>query len=114
MVLAMVLGNKAGYEIADLGQVSGAGVTNPQATTGLNLAFQVNATGIGTSVTIRLEGSVDGNNYFNLDESESDTVLTSDGVYGYALNGCPIQYARLRVVAVDGGTPVVSAKIGSM
>jgi len=110
----MALGLKAGYEIADLGSLTEAGVSSSEVTTGLDLAFQVTVSDIGTSVTIRLEGSVDGVNYFNLDESETDTVLTVNGTYGYALSGCPIQYARLRLVSVDGGSPVVSAKVGSM
>jgi hypothetical protein len=110
----MTLGLQSGYEVADLGSLTGAGVTDSQVTTGLNLAFQVTVASVGTSVTIRLEGSVDDENYFNLDESETDTTLTANGTYGYALNGCPVQYVRLRLVSVDGGTPTVSAKVGSM
>jgi len=110
----MTLGLQSGYEVADLGGLTGAGVTDSRVTTGLNLAFQVTVASVGTSVTIRLEGSVDDENYFNLDESETDTTLTANGTYGYALNGCPVQYVRLRLVSIDGGTPTVSAKVGSM
>ena len=110
----MSLGLKAGYEIADLGSLTEAGVSSVAITTGLDLAFQVTVSDIGTSVSIRLEGSVDGVNYFNLDESETDTALTANGTYGYALSGCPVQYARLRLVSIDGGTPTLVAKIGSM
>jgi hypothetical protein len=114
MADAMTLGLKAGYEVADLGSISAPGVTSSELTTGLDLAFQVTVSSIGTSVTIRLEGSIDGDDYFNLDESETDTVLTANGTYGYALSGCPIQYARLRLVSIDGGSPSIAAKIGSM
>jgi hypothetical protein len=110
----MTLGIQFGYEVVNLGSLTGAGVTDSQVTTGLNLAFQVTVASVGTSVTIRLEGSVDDENYFNLDESETDTTLTANGSYGYALNGCPVQYVRLRLVSIDGGTPTVSAKVGSM
>lgn len=110
----MALGLQSGYEVADLGSLTGAGVTDSQLTTGLNLAFQVTVASVGTSVTIRLEGSVDDENYFNLDENETDTTLTANGTYGYALNGCPVKYVRLRLVSIDGGTPTVSAKVGSM
>lgn len=110
----MTLGLKAGYEVADLGSITAPGVTVAQVTTGLNIAFQVTVASIGTSVTIRLEGSVDDENYFNLDETETDTTLTANGTYGYALNGCPVKYVRLRLVSIDGGTPTVSAKVGSM
>jgi len=110
----MTLGLQSGYEVADLGSLTGAGVTDSQVTTGLDLAFQVTVASVGTSVTIRLEGSVDDENYFNLDETEADTTLTANGTYGYALNGCPVKYVRLRLVSIDGGTPTVSAKVGSM
>lgn len=110
----MTLGLKSGYEIANLGSLTGAGVTDSQVTTGLDLAFQVTVASVGASVTIRLEGSVDDENYFNLDETETDTTLTANGTYGYALNGCPVKYVRLRLVSIDGGTPTVSAKVGSM
>jgi len=110
----MTLGIQFGYEVVNLGSLTGAGVTDSQVTTGLNLAFQVTVASVGTSVTIRLEGSVDDENYFNLDESETDTTLTANGSYGYALNGCPVKYVRLRLVSIDGGTPTVSAKVGSM
>jgi hypothetical protein len=110
----MTLGLKAGYEVADLGSLTEAGVTDSQVTTGLNLAFQVTVASVGTSVTIRLEGSVDDESYFNLDESETDTTLTANGTYGYALNGCPVKHVRLRIVSIDGGSPTVSAKVGSM
>ena len=110
----MTLGLQSGYEVANLGSLTGAGVTDSQVTTGLDLVFQVTVASVGTSVTIRLEGSVDDENYFNLDETENDTTLTANGTYGYALNGCPVKYVRLRLVSIGGGTPTVSAKIGSM
>jgi hypothetical protein len=108
------LGFKAEYEVADLGSLTAAGVSNSEITTGIDLAFQVTVVDIGTSVSIRLEGSVDDEGYFNLDESETDTVLTANGTYGYALNGCPVKYVRFRLVSIDGGSPTVSAKVGSM
>ena len=109
----MTLGSESGYEVADLGSLTSAGVTSSEITTGINLTFQVTVARLGTSVTIRFEGSLDDENYFNLDESEIDTVLTANGTFGYALNGCPVKYVRLRLVNIDGGTPTVSAKVGS-
>jgi len=109
----MTLGLESGYEVADLGSLTSAGVTGSQITTGVNLTFQVTVASLGTSVTIRLEGSLDDTNYFNLDESEIDAVLTADGTYGYALNGCPVKYVRIRLVSINGGNPTVSVKVGS-
>jgi len=101
-----------GYQTIDLGSVNAVGTTTPRTVNGTNLAFQVTVANIGTSVTIRLEGSVDNINYFNLSSDESNITLTSAGTYGYALTGCPILYARLNLVSISGGSPTVSAKLG--
>lgn len=108
----MALGFKSGYEVADLGDLTAAGVTSSQATTGLNLCFQITTSSIGTNVVIRLEGSLDDTNYFNLDDGEEDITLTGDGTFGYALNGCPVKFVRVRLVSISGGSPTVSSKVG--
>lgn len=109
----MALGSFAGYEVADLGNLTAVGVTNSQATTGVNLCFQIVLSSVGTDVDIRLEGSLDDTNFFNLDETEQDTTLTANGTYGYALNGCPVKFVRVRLVSITGGTPTVGVKVGS-
>jgi len=109
----MALGTFAGYEVADLGSLTAVGVTSSQATTGVNLCFQIVLDSVGTDVVIRLEGSLDDENFFNLDETEQDTTLTTNKTYGYALNGCPVKFIRVRLVSITGGTPTVSVKVGS-
>ena len=108
----MTIGLRSGYEVADLGSISSVGATSSQATTGLNLCFQVTASGIGTNVQFRFEGSLDDTNYFNLDANEQDTTLTANGTYGYALNGCPVKFVRLNLTGITGGSPSISAKVG--
>ena len=110
----MTLGIRSGYEIHEFSDLTAPGVTGSAETAGVNLAFQITVANIGTSVSIKLEGSLDDTNFFNLDESESSADLTANGTYGYALAGCPVKYVRVRLVSIDGGSPTVSAKVGSM
>jgi hypothetical protein len=109
----MTLGLAAGYEISSLPALTEAGVTSSVLTAGVNLCFQITVASIGTNVVIRLEGSLDDTNYFNLNQTETDFTLTSNGTYGYVLSGCPVQYVRVRLVSISGGTPSVTAKVGA-
>jgi len=70
------------------------------------ITFQVEVTGIGTNVVIRLEGSLTGTNYYNLN-TDGDITLTANGTYGYLLNA-PGHYVRVRFVSSLGGTPSVT------
>ena len=110
----MALGLSAGFEVESLEDLTAAGVTASVITAGVNLCFQVTVSGIGTNVVIRFEGSLDDSNFFNLDQSNTDTTITANGTYGYALAGCPVQYVRLRLVSVSGGTPTVAGKVGTV
>tara|TARA_X000001382_G_scaffold92010_1_gene66470 strand:+ start:536 stop:868 length:333 start_codon:yes stop_codon:yes gene_type:complete len=110
----MILGFSSGFEVATLDTLTAAGVTSSQRTTGCNLAFQITVTGIGTNVVIRLEGSLDDTNYFNLDQNELDTTITSNKTVGFCLNGCPVKFVRVRLVSFSGGTPSIASLVGSM
>jgi hypothetical protein len=70
------------------------------------ISFQVEVSGIGTSVVIRLEGSLTGVNYYNLN-TNGDITLTTNGTYGFFLNA-PGRYARVRLVSINGGTPSIA------
>lgn len=76
-----------------------------------NAIFQVTVSSIGTNVVIRLEGSVDATNWFNLDSNNVDTTITANGTYGYALVQVPVPYLRGRLVSLSGGTPSVVFKV---
>lgn len=101
------------FDVADLGSLTEAGVTSAQATTGATLTFQVTLANVGTSVVVRFEGSLDGTNYFNLNATNTDTTLLSNGTTGYYLMA-PVSYVRFRLVSISGGTPTVSCKVGTM
>ena len=108
----MPFGYNSEFDVATLDTLTAAGVTAAQRVTGADMTYQVTITGIGTSVTIRFEGSLDGTNYFNLSSANVDTTITSNGTYGYALSSCPVQYTRLRLVSFSGGTPSVATILG--
>jgi hypothetical protein len=110
----MPFGYDSAFDVADLGTLTGAGVGTAQESTGANTTFQVNVSSIGTNVVVRFEGSLDGTNYFNLDQSNTDTTLTANGTYGFALSGCPVKFVRFRLVSISGGTPSVGCLVGVM
>jgi hypothetical protein len=74
----------------------------------INYGFQVTVASIGTSIVVRFEGSLDGVTYFNLDQNNVDTTITANSTTGYCLSGCPVNYARLRLVSFSGGSPSVA------
>lgn len=109
----MPFGYDSTFDLADLGSLTAVGASAAQKCTGASLAFQVSAASVGTSVTIRFEGSLDGDAYFNLNSSGEDFSLTQDGTTGYFLVA-PVQYVRFRMVSSVGGSPTVSCKLGTM
>ena len=98
--------------VTTLGTLTSAGVTDFQAL-GVqdNIVFQVTVATIGTNVVIRLEGSLDATNWFNLDPLEADTTLTSNGTTAYSVSQAPVPYVRGRLVSLSGGSPSVVFKV---
>lgn len=101
------------FTTAALTSLTAAGTTNSIKVNAQAVTFAVTVSSIGTNVVIRLEGSLDDSNFFNLDEDETDTTITANGTYGFCLNGCPVEYVRLRLVSISGGTPTVASKVGA-
>jgi hypothetical protein len=110
----MPFGYDAAFDVASLGTLTSASASAAQEGTGANTTFQLTVSSIGTNVVVRFEGSLDGTSYFNLDQSNTDTTLTANGTYGFALSGCPVKYVRFRVVSISGGSPSVSCLVGVM
>lgn len=108
------LGAIAAFDVRSLDDLTAAGVTSSVELYSAAVTFAVTVASIGTNVVIRVEGSLDDTNWFNLDQNETDTTLTANGTYGYALSGCPVKYLRLRLVSLSGGTPTVSSKVGAL
>lgn len=110
----MTLGTLADFEVETLTTLTAVGTTTAIESSGVNVCFQVTVSSISTNVVIRFEASLDNTNFFNLDQSGADTTITANGTYGFALNGCPVKYLRLRLVSISGGTPSVASKVGAI
>ena len=101
-----------------IGSVSYAGfakftqLTTPNVTTKLLVdsnqdhSILVKVAGITTNVIVRLEGSVDGDNWANMNASDPavDTTITTDGNYWLTRSNHPTKYIRFRFVSESGGT----------
>ena len=109
----MTLGISGGFDLASLGTLTSAGVTDSQQSTGVNTTFQVTVSGVGANVVMRFEGSIDGVGYFNLATGNVDYTITANGVYGYVLFA-PVQFVRARLVSASGGTPSVAVIAGTI
>lgn len=105
-------GGSGSLIVSTIGPLTSPGTTTPvSVSVGSPVTFQVTVTSIGINVVIRLEGTLDNTNYFNLDANEADYTLTANGIYGYLVEA-PLASVRLRLVSVSGGTPSVSCKVG--
>ena len=102
------------FTTAALTSLTAAGTTNSIKVNAQAVTFQVTTSSIGTNVVVRFEGSLDDTNFFNLDQDELDTTITANGTRGFALNGCPVEYVRLRLVTITGGTPTVACVVGAL
>ena len=102
------------FTTATLTSLTAAGTTGSIKVNAQAVTFQVTVSSIGTNVVVRFEGSLDDTNFFNLDQDELDTTITANGTRGFALNGCPVEYVRLRLVSLTGGTPTVACVVGAL
>lgn len=102
------------FTTAALTSLTAAGTTNSIKVNAQAVTFQVTTSSIGTNVVVRFEGSLDDTNFFNLDQDELDTTITANGTRGFALNGCPVEYVRLRLVSLTGGSPTVACVVGAL
>lgn len=109
----MTLGLNSDFEVVEFSSLTSLGVTPSVATAGVNLLFQVTASGIGTNVQIRLEASLDNVNFFNLKDDDQDITISADGTTGYPLSGCPAKFVRVRLVSISGGSPTIASKVGA-
>lgn len=97
--------------VTSFAPLTAAGNTSFQSLdSGTNIAFQVTVASIGTNVVIRLSGSLDGTNFFNL---QSDVTLTTNGTFGYVFANTPVLYVRGQLVSISTGTPTVTIKVAT-
>jgi len=86
--------------------LTAVGATGFIANSSSSFCFQVVVANIGTNVVVRLQGSNDGTNFFNL--QASDNTITANGVYGYAIANTPCLYVRANLISISTGTPTVT------
>ena len=102
------------FKTAALTSLTAAGTTSSLKVNAQAITFQVTASSVGTNVVVRFEGSLDGTNFANLDEDGTDTTITADDTTIYSLSGTPVEYVRLRLVSLSGGTPTVATVVGAL
>ena len=71
------------------------------------LTVQLVVAGINTNIVVRLEGSLDGTNWFNLEEGGGDQTITIDGTYAFKLGVHADKFIRLNFVSETGGTTAI-------
>ena len=67
---------------------------------------------VGGNVVFKIEGSLDGTNYFNLSTSGTSTV-TSNGTTFLTYTDMPLKYIRCNLVSFLSGAPTASFVIGA-
>jgi len=88
-------------------QITTPGVTSPINTYDvLDHTFQIKTSSVSTNVIVRAEGSLDGTNYFNMNDDATDTTYTADGTYLLHKFDFKTKFVRLRMVSESGGTSV--------
>ena len=104
------------FTTVGLTALTAAGTTQSIEVQASEVTFQVTVTDINTNVVVRFEGSLDGTNFFNLDEDAEDTTITANGTTGYSLSGTPVTHVRLRLVSLSGSgnSTSVATVIGAL
>jgi len=102
------------FTTAALDSLTSTGVTASVKVNASEITFQVTTTGVSANVVVRFEASLDDTNYFNLDDEGTDTTITTNSTTGYSLTGTPVEYVRLRLVSLSGGTPTVATVVGAL
>lgn len=101
VTIPLQLGSEGDYAFT---QLTAPGATDALEVKSLRyhtLAYTVAA--INTNVVLRAEGSIDGTNWFNLDGTDSDTVVTANGTNAFVFFG-NLSYIRGQFVSETGGT----------
>lgn len=86
-----------------------AQLTAPAATSAFSMVGYTKATlafvlaSINTNVVVRAEGSLDGTNWFNLSQTNTDTTITANGTYAFNISSVACDFVRFNFVSETGG-----------
>lgn len=72
-----------------------------------NVTCQFVVANINTSVTVRVEGSNDGTNWFNLAIGDAETIITTNKISSFVLQNIAIYRIRFNFVSESGGTNAI-------
>ncbi len=76
-----------------------------------NVLLESTVASIGTNVVLRVEGSLDDTNWFNLDAAGIDTTVTANGIIAMLAElEKVIPFVRLFWISSSGGSPTVAGK----
>lgn len=87
-------------------------LTAPGSTPSINMhvynkvLFQIVVASIDNSVDVRVEGSLDNSNWFNLDDAGTDVQYTGNGTFQIHKDNFSCEYIRFTFVSEVGGTNV--------
>ena len=101
----------------DAGSLTAAGVTSTfiagqnNQISATYFVIQTKVENIGTNVVLRIEGSLDNIDFFNL--NSADTTITTNGITGFVATNLPLKGIRARLVSISGGTPTVHFQISA-
>jgi hypothetical protein len=92
-------------DVIPLGSRTTTGVTNIAAVNSRALLLQTQVANIGASVTVRLEGSLNGVNFFPLG---NDTTYNANGFFALTFLEIPVPFVRANLVTINTGAPTVT------
>jgi len=102
--------DESGVDVITLGSRVATGATSGVRVNSRAFLLQTQVANVGTSVTVRLEGSLDGTNYFPLG---TDTTYSANGFFALTLLEIPAAFVRANLVTINTGTPTVTFTLGA-
>lgn len=101
--------NVSQIDVIPLGSRTATGATTGYRVNSRAFLLQTQVANVGTSVTVRLEGSLNGVDYFPLG---TDTTYTANGFFALTFLEIPVPWARANLVTINTGTPTVTFTLG--
>lgn len=92
-------------EVTPLGSLTSAGSSSSVRINSRAFLLQTQVANIGTSVVVRLEGSLDGINFFAIG---TDQTITANGFFASTYLQVPAPFVRATLATINTGTPTVT------
>lgn len=102
--------DSSSIDVISLGSRTTTGSTSAVRVNSRAFLLQTQVANIGTSVVVRLEGSLDGTNFFSLG---SDQTISANGFSAVTYLEIPVAFVRATLVTINTGTPTVTFTLGA-